>query len=203
MLTHWDDTGLLRPSVQRASGRGSVRLYSLSDVIVIRTIKQLRDGTCPLQKIRAAVRYLRSEHPELRSSEAIAQLTLVNDGKRVMLLNDRQQLLDVMTRQMVWALPIGQIIQEVTRQVSEMPLEWSEHIEVLGRTFRVRVSRDTGTVFYLAQCREMPAVACKAASSREVLRATRKAIEAGLRVGPAHGKHSRTGHGTSARRTSA
>jgi DNA-binding transcriptional MerR regulator len=177
MLAHWDKTGLVSPSVKRAAGRGSLRQYSFSDTIVIGMIKQLRDGACPLQKIRAAVKRLRSERAEARSSESISQLTLVNDGKRVLLLNDRQQLLDVVTRQTVWTVPIGPMILEVRRLVEAMALEWNERLQIADRHYRLTISRAAGATEFVVRCKEIAGLMCKSVSATSALVDARQSIK--------------------------
>jgi DNA-binding transcriptional MerR regulator len=51
-------TGLLAPSVQPAAGKGSNRLYSFSDVLALRAIRQLREAGFELQELRGMVDWL-------------------------------------------------------------------------------------------------------------------------------------------------
>src|SRR5258706_14898152 len=71
MLAHWDETNVLSPSGNRASGKGSKRRYKYSDLVAAGMIKHLREGKCPLPKIRAAVSHLLKHHPETEASETI------------------------------------------------------------------------------------------------------------------------------------
>ena len=60
-LDYWARTGLLQPSVATAKGSGSRRVYSYSDVLELKVIKQLLDAGVSLQSARRAVECLRDE----------------------------------------------------------------------------------------------------------------------------------------------
>ena len=54
-LDYWARTGLLRPSIADATGSGSQRRYSYSDVLELKVIKRLLDAGLKLQQARQAV----------------------------------------------------------------------------------------------------------------------------------------------------
>jgi len=60
-LDYWARTGLLQPSVAAAKGSGSRRVYSYSDVLELKVIKQLLDAGVSLQSARRAVECLRQD----------------------------------------------------------------------------------------------------------------------------------------------
>ena len=84
-LDHWAATGFLVPSIKKAAGTGTRRVYSFSDVVAARVAKQLRSAGVSLQGLRNAVRELRKRdfkyHP-------LAENRLVVCGKDVYLQND-------------------------------------------------------------------------------------------------------------------
>jgi len=49
-LVYWDKTGLVKPSVKPASGRGSRRLYSIEDIFELKILVKLLDSSLPLQR---------------------------------------------------------------------------------------------------------------------------------------------------------
>jgi DNA-binding transcriptional MerR regulator len=51
-LAYWDKTGLLRPSLSRACGSGTRRLYSYEDILALKVISRLRKEGLSLQKLR-------------------------------------------------------------------------------------------------------------------------------------------------------
>jgi DNA-binding transcriptional MerR regulator len=75
----WDRTNFVVPSVQKARGRGSHRLYSFSDLITLRVVRQLRQAGVSVQALRKVAAYLRKRGFE----EPFAEVYLVTDGKDV------------------------------------------------------------------------------------------------------------------------
>lgn len=76
----WDRSGFLRPSVTPATGKGSDRAYSFSDVVALRTARELRQAGISLQALRRVVAYL-SQRGDLE--RGLAQVYLVTDGHDV------------------------------------------------------------------------------------------------------------------------
>jgi DNA-binding transcriptional MerR regulator len=58
-LDYWARTGLLQPSVAKAKGSGSRRVYAYSDLLELKVIKQLLDAGVSLQSARRAVECMR------------------------------------------------------------------------------------------------------------------------------------------------
>ncbi|HQV58665.1 MAG TPA: MerR family transcriptional regulator, partial [Ilumatobacteraceae bacterium] len=59
-LDYWARTDLVRPSLADASGSGSRRQYSYSDLLELRVIKSLLDAGIKLESVRLAFTYLRN-----------------------------------------------------------------------------------------------------------------------------------------------
>jgi DNA-binding transcriptional MerR regulator len=91
-LDYWARTDLIRPSMSDASGSGSRRLYSYSDLVELRVIKTLLDAGIKLESVREVFRYLR-EH----LIEEIASAHLVISGTSVVLCQG-DELIDVVNR---------------------------------------------------------------------------------------------------------
>jgi DNA-binding transcriptional MerR regulator len=177
MLDHWARSNLLPPSGREANGKGSRRSYTFQDLVSARAILDLREGKCPLQKIRAAVKELRSLNPELSNSQTLSRLTLLTDGKRVFILTDEKQAMEVLTRQMVWSVPLGRRIMETAERVEKLPQVWTEEVVVAGRTFHLRISGERNGKGFTAHCRELPGTLQRGRTSNEAVRKSRKAIE--------------------------
>ena len=58
-VDYWATTGVVRPSVQSAAGKGTRREYSFKDLVALKVAKRLRDEGISLQKIRKALAFLR------------------------------------------------------------------------------------------------------------------------------------------------
>ncbi|MHB1508532.1 MAG: MerR family transcriptional regulator [Acidimicrobiales bacterium] len=89
-LDHWDRTGLKSPSVERAKGSGTQRLYSYRDVVELRIIKHLLDAGVTLQRARKAVEFLRE------SGDDLASASLVLGAAGSVLARDDEELLDLL-----------------------------------------------------------------------------------------------------------
>src|SRR6056297_43780 len=89
-LDYWARTDLIRPSLSDATGSGSRRSYSYSDLLELKAIKKLLDAGIKLEQVRKVFAYLR-EHV----ATDIASAHIVIDGGSVMLC-DGDQLVDVL-----------------------------------------------------------------------------------------------------------
>jgi DNA-binding transcriptional MerR regulator len=154
-IDHWASTGLLKPSGRDADGKGTRRRFTFRDVVALRAIEQLREKNCPLQQIRATVAYLARHYPGATNAEVLARLTLLTDGKRVYLLSDERQVMDVLTKQFVWSIPIGRLILDTRARVEDMPTHWVEKVRIRGAVYHLDIVRDEESGWYSAQCREL------------------------------------------------
>ena len=106
-LDYWTRTGLVEPSVRGSSGRRVERQWSIQDVLVVRSVKGLRDAGCPLQQVREAKKLLQA-----KSSEGLSDHVLFWDGGDVVAIDkwgNLQSLVRRPSQQMlhVVALPIS------------------------------------------------------------------------------------------------
>lgn len=175
-LDIWARTGLLPPSGRQASGKGSRRSYTFQDLVSIRTIVDLRARKCPLQQIRASLAELRKLNPESSNSQTLARLTLLTDGKRVYILTDETQAMDVLTRQTVWAVPLGRHIIETAKRVEKLPQTWTERLTIGGSEYHVRIRGDDDRKGFLAHCRELPGTLERGATADEALERLKVAV---------------------------
>lgn len=189
MVDHWARSGLIRPSGQDAAGRGSRRRYTFQDVVVLQAVQKLREANCPLGKIRAAIRYLKANYPALPASEALARLTLLTDGRRVYLLSDGRELMEVVTRQLhiTWAVPLGRIILDTSQRLERMSQSWIESVIVKGMPFRILMARQGAGCPFVASCLELQGVIAEAVSADAAIAETREAIALVLAHAPAAG----------------
>jgi len=136
-LDYWARTGLAVPSVRRAEGSGSQRLYSFEDIVRLRVVKRLLDAGVNLERIRVALEELG------RQGRALADVTLASDGRTVYAIDDDRQLLDLLQRgQGVFAIALEPLIDELRGEVSVLP-----------------ASRGTAIIAELAPDQDLPAAA--------------------------------------------
>ena len=112
-LDYWARTGLAVPSVRRAEGSGSQRVYSFEDVVRLRVIKRLLDTGIGLERIRAALDELAAR------GRTLSDVTLASDGRTVYAIDDDRQLLDLLRRgQGVFAIALEPLVAELRGEVA-------------------------------------------------------------------------------------
>ena len=115
-IQYWDERRFIRPSVKTAEGRGTKRLYSFSDLIRLKVVKELAGHGLSLQKIRRCLGHLRQSFPEQK--QPLQSLRYLTDGDKLFVLtSDRRQILDAMERQFVFSLGIGNLVRELDGKV--------------------------------------------------------------------------------------
>lgn len=115
-LDYWARTGLLVPSMARATGSGSRRQYSYGNLLELKVIKRLLDAGIKLEKVRSIFEYMRSE---LR--EDISRANLVIDGSNVVCARSDAEFIDVLQRGqgVLNVLPLSSVKQEVDAAIIE------------------------------------------------------------------------------------
>jgi DNA-binding transcriptional MerR regulator len=90
-LDYWARTGLMRPSLADARGSGTQRLYSYTDLLELKVIKQLLDAGVKLQQARRAIECLRAG---LGADLATANLVLAGHGS--ILVQTGEEIVDLL-----------------------------------------------------------------------------------------------------------
>ena len=117
-LDYWARTDLITPSLQQASGSGTQRLYSFTDVVQLKVIKRLLDAGMSLKKIRSAVEILRAQ---LDSDQPLADVTLLSDGQTIYAAHSEEELVDIFRRgQGVFGIAIGPVQDEVEGAIHQL-----------------------------------------------------------------------------------
>lgn len=107
-LVYWDKTGLVKPSVRAAAGRGRRRLYSVEDIFELKILMKLLESSLSLQRIRSSFRYIRGQ------SRALSSLVVLTDGKTVYFYEDYDVLVDTLKKgQTVLRIAVQDLIAEV------------------------------------------------------------------------------------------
>jgi DNA-binding transcriptional MerR regulator len=118
-LDYWARTGLVEPSIRTAHGSGSQRLYSFTDVLVLKVVKRLLDTGVSLQNIRKAVTHLREQ-----GIDDLAQLTLMSDGAGVYACMSADEVYDLLREgQGVFGIAVGKVWLEVEGDLAQLPSE--------------------------------------------------------------------------------
>jgi DNA-binding transcriptional MerR regulator len=126
-LDYWARTNLILPSLQRASGSGSQRRYSFTDVVQLKVIKRLLDAGMSLKKIRSAIRILGQQ---LQTDQPLTDVTLLSDGQTIYAAHSEQEVVDVFRRgQGVFGIAIGPVEAEVKGAIHQL---FPEEAELAG-----------------------------------------------------------------------
>jgi len=154
-LHYWDKTGLVKPSVRPAAGRGSRRLYSFRDLVQLLVVSRLRDMGVSLQRIRKCLAFLRKRFPDLEAP--LAGVSLVTDGENVFLLTDNpDKVLDTLREQFVWSVPIAAWLRSARETVETATCPRTERVVVDGRRFTVTIQQDPEDGWWVGLVKELP-----------------------------------------------
>ncbi|MBI4529327.1 MAG: MerR family transcriptional regulator [Deltaproteobacteria bacterium] len=115
-IQYWDERGFIRPSVKLADGRGSRRLYSFSDLVQLKVVKDLTNRGLSLQKVRRCVNHLRRSFPAREKPHD--NLKYLTDGEKLFVLtSDREEILHAVEQQFILSLGIGNLVRELDGEV--------------------------------------------------------------------------------------
>ena len=181
-ISHWDKQGIVKPSIGSASGRGSRRLYSYTDLLALKTVKSLRDGNVSLQKVRKCVTYLRRHLPDI--TQPLSMCKLVAFGDTVLLIRDEQALVDTVTRPgqaAHWDLiDIAELHRELQGTVLQLIRKRIENVDVGDMTYQVEIESDVECSGYIATVAALPGCITQGESLDEILDMAADAIECWL-----------------------
>src|SRR4030066_1991113 len=182
VIYYWDRTAFIKPSISEASGSGSMRLYSFTDLIQFKVAKFLRDQGLSLQKIRKSLNFLRKHLPEIE--KPLAQLRFLTDGETIFVLtNKNREIIDTLKKgQYVFAIAIGELINDLKGETSKMTMDREYMVNVLKRSFKVILHPDLEDGGYWIECPELPGCSSQGDSVEEALDMIRDAIKGNLKV---------------------
>lgn len=182
VIDYWDRTNFIKPSVHEASGYGSMRLYSLTDLIQFKVAKFLRDHGLSLQKIRKSLNYLRKHLPEIE--KPLVQLRFLTDGETIFVLTNKdREIIDTLKKgQYVFAIAIGELINDLKGKTSKITMDRVYMVNVSKRKFKVILHPDLEDGGYWVECPELPGCSSQGESVEEALDMIKDAIKGHLEV---------------------
>ena len=182
VIDYWDRANFIKPSVNEASGYGSMRLYSFTDLIHFKVAKFLRDQGLSLQKIRKSLNFLRKHLPEIE--KPLAQLRFLTDGGTIFVLTNKdRKIIDTLKKgQYVLSIAIEELINELKGETSKMTMDREYMVNVSKRKFKVILHPDLDDGGYWIECPELPGCSSQGDSVEEALDMIRDAIKGHLEV---------------------
>ncbi len=181
-IDYWDRTHFIKPSLREAAGYGSGRLYSFEDIVQFKVAKTLLDKGISLQKMRKAIIYLKKNFPDVK--KPLAQMRFITDGEKIFKIsNDGRVILDVLAHgQMVFALALGEIIEQLKGEVKNISQERKYKVSVKGKVYDVILHPDTEDGGYWVECPSLPGCDSQGDTVEESLEMIRDAIKGHLEV---------------------
>lgn len=123
-LDHWARLGFLRPSVREASGYGSARRYSFSDIVKLRVAARLRASGVGLARIRRCVEALK--RLDAGAGADLGQARILVIGNRVLWARSDREVVDLLREgQLVLVFSLGDAIEETAGVVAR----WNRDVE--------------------------------------------------------------------------
>lgn len=117
-LDYWARTGLITPTIQAATGSGSQRQYSFTDIVQLKVVKRLLDAGMSLKRIRTAMDILREQ---LDSDTPLTDVTLLSDGSTIYAAHSADEVVDVFRRgQGVFGIAVGPVQQELEGEIHRL-----------------------------------------------------------------------------------
>ncbi len=187
-LDYWDKTGLVRPSIRGAQGKGSRRIYSFQDVVELRVVSRMLASGVSLPAVRKAVRYLQGHFDHV--TRPLAQLTLVASGRSILVrTNDPRHLVDAASGgQVIVAVSVAAIARELEKNVVELSAPRQIEFNLRGRTWQAVLTPDLEAGGFTVEVPDLPGVITEADSIVEARRLVREAAALWLDVDAAHAK---------------
>ena len=116
-LDYWARTDLIRPTLAEATGSGSRRQYSYSDLLELKVIKSLLDAGIRLEQVRKVFAYLRDN-----LGTDVSTANLVIDGSRSVLVHTGEELIDLLQngQGVLNVLPLAGVKEEVDAAIVDL-----------------------------------------------------------------------------------
>jgi DNA-binding transcriptional MerR regulator len=92
-LDYYDRTNFIKPSVRKATGYGTRRVYSFNDLLKLKVIKKLLDAGISLQKLRKTKKYLELNE---KNDDVLLKVTLMSDGNTVYACYSDKEIVDTL-----------------------------------------------------------------------------------------------------------
>jgi predicted RNase H-like HicB family nuclease len=181
-IDYWDRTHFVKPSVKEASGYGTGRLYSFEDVVQLKVAKTLIDKGVSLQKIRKSITYLKKNFPDVE--KPLAEMRFLTDGETIFVLADKKEkILDTLRRgQMVFALALGEIIENLKGEIRNISQDKKCKVTVKGKSYDVVLHPDSEEGGYWVECPALPGCDSQGDTVEEALEMIKDAIKGHLEV---------------------
>ena len=94
-IDYWARTKFIAPSIAEASGTGTERRYSFSDLLALRVARELREAGVSTQSLRRVVEFLRTRKG---LTNPLAECRLIITGSDVHVATSREKIMSALLR---------------------------------------------------------------------------------------------------------
>lgn len=181
-IDYWDRTHFIKPSMSEASGYGSVRLYSFTDLVQLKVAKALKDAGISIQKMRKSLNYLKKHKPEIENP--MAELKFLTDGESIFVLtSNKNVVLDTLKEgQLVFTIALGKIVKELKGEVKSLSQERKYMVSVKRQNYEVILHPDLESGGYWIECPSLLGCASQGDTVEEALEMIKDAIKGHLEI---------------------
>lgn len=120
-LDYYDRTDFIKPSINRAGGYGSRRMYNFDDLMKLKIIKKLIEAGISLQKLRKTKKYLDEYNNQNNgNNDGLLNLTLISDGNTVYACNSDREIIDTLkSGQGVFGIALGKVYSDLSGDIEK------------------------------------------------------------------------------------
>ena len=136
-LDYWARTNFMVPSLRKARGSGSQRLYSFADLVQLKVVKRLIDAGMDVKRIRKAFTELSRQRQSWNWEDG--RITLVSDGASIYALKSPEEIIDIFQKgQAVMGVVLGPLVDEISGEVHQLAESSAEEgYQMAGRRAEV------------------------------------------------------------------
>ena len=175
-LEHWDRTGIIQPSIRRATGKGNRKAYSFEDLIALKVALGFRSEGIGLQKIKATINYLRQHFPDVTSP--LSEFRFITNGVDIFVITDDSEvILNCLKGQLVFSFAIGDAINELRGTLINLEIPQKRAFTAGGRDYTAILEPDFQDGGYTVTCLEIPAAISQGETFEEAIENIRDAVE--------------------------
>lgn len=130
-LDSWARTNFFVPSMALAKGRGTRRLYSFFDLVMLKVVTQLRSQGVNNDLLKYLIENMKRNQVEIES--AARDKIVISDGQSIFSLKQDDSYIVNLFRngKPMWAIPIGQVVYSMRNAVSSLePIDVDEDRKV-------------------------------------------------------------------------
>ena len=114
-LDYWAREKIVVPTIADASGSGSQRRWSFTDILEIKLIKKLMDSGVSLQQVRKALDYVRDE-----LKRPLHEVYLFSDGNSIFASTSPDEMIDLLRGgQAVFGIAVSRVYEELQGAIAE------------------------------------------------------------------------------------